>query len=296
MLKLLLALSFLLASPAFAEQIIISPEPTLIKGTPADPSEWPASVYAQMGNSRCTATVVGESVLLIAAHCVSNGATASFSVGPHQYSSKCTHSPNYKGNATADWALCQVNGKVSGIKFEIVNTDPELYKVGDELLLTGYGCIRPGGGGGNDGTYRIGKAKIKRLPSGNDNDIVTYQGAALCFGDSGGPAFFVKDADRFVVSVNSRGDISTTSYLVAVATNQFTTFSKDWLTKTGLKICGLSKDATNCRASTPPLPEGKDFEIDTEAASLKGTVKAQYLDYFDNIVSVMTEFLNSFKE
>lgn len=46
---------------------------------------------------------------------------------------------------------------------------------------------------------------------------------------------------------------------------------------------------------TPPGPVGKDFSIETDVASVKGTVKAAYVSFYDNIVKVITEFLNKFK-
>lgn len=46
----------------------------------------------------------------------------------------------------------------------------------------------------------------------------------------------------------------------------------------------------------PPVPVGKDFAIENEVAVVKGTVKAPYTDFYDNIVKVFKEFLDSFKE
>lgn len=248
----------------------------LIGGTVVDKAFWPASVYASMGNSRCTATVVGEKVLLIAAHCVGNGGTASFSAGGQSYSAKCTHAPDYDRaiwemhrtaivlgqvpdielrNSTADWALCVINKPVTGVPFENVNQDPLRFKVGDELTLTGYGCLAAGGGGGgNDGKYRIGTAKIQKVPSGSSNDIVTYGSAALCFGDSGGPAFFISGSNRWTVSVNSRGNIKDTSYLSSVSTVAAKAFFSDWATRNNVEICGIHSSAKGCRGGTPPPP------------------------------------------
>lgn len=232
----------------------------LIGGREVPLSDWPASVYASMDGSSCTATVVGEKVLFIAAHCVSNGGTAKFKAGGVSYTARCTHGPDYRRNDTADYALCAIDNPVSGISFEVLNQVAENVKVGDELLLTGYGCIRRGGGGGNDGKYRIGEAKVQRVGVSPDNDIVTKGTAALCFGDSGGPAFKYLDAEkkfRVLVSINSRGDIATTSYLSSVATAQGKKFIKDWSDGNGLKICGVHADAVGCRPVTgvvPPSP------------------------------------------
>lgn len=234
--------------------------PTLINGRPATAGEFPATVYASMSGARCTGNVVGPRAMIIAAHCVGNGKTASFAIDGQNYDSTCTHSPDYAGNETSDWALCEVSKDVSGIEFESLNIDTNFPKVGDKITLTGFGCVNPGGGGGNDGILRVGESTVKRMPSGSrDNDIVTQGGAALCFGDSGGPAYSEINGKRYQVSVNSRGDIRTTSYLSALAVPQFTSFVTNWLSvHKAVKICGIGGYQTGCRGggSAPenPLP------------------------------------------
>lgn len=228
----------------------------LIGGRPADPAEWPASVYASMGDSKCTATVIGEKVLLIAAHCVGNGRNATFPAGGGQYVAACTHHPNYASDSTSDYALCKTVAVIANIQYERVQTDPSVLAVGKEVLLTGYGCVNQGGGGGNDGTYRIGEANITTLHQGNQ-DIVTRGGAALCYGDSGGPAFFYLDAakkDRVQISVNSRGNIKDTSYLSSLSGGRFKSWAEGWRTTNGVKICGMDADAKGCRGGSGPGP------------------------------------------
>lgn len=253
------------------------PEADLIGGKPADPKEFPATVYSAQGNSRCTATIVGERVLLIAAHCVGNGRSAVFKASGVEYRSTCTHGPDYARNSTADWALCLIDQSVVNVPFEHVNQEADRLKVGDKLLLTGFGCTSPGGGGGNDGTYRIGESTIRELPDGrSDNDIVTSGGAALCFGDSGGPAFKVDGTQRWQVSVNSRGDIRTTSYLSALHTPQAKKFISSWSDAKKVKICGVHADATGCRGQAPgpkpmPLPASCKVDLDKFNACLYGS-------------------------
>lgn len=268
----------LASASAFAARPV---DPTLIGGEPAPEGVYPASLYASMGGSRCTATVVGSKVLLIAAHCVNDGGTAQVTTGGKRYSFKCTHhsayvkqawtqhTKNLKGegeftdvelvNATADWALCKSTEEVTGIKYEKIATDLSLLKVGDQLMLTGYGCIRPGGSGGNDGIYRIGKSSVTRLPRGSDYDTITQSNAALCFGDSGGPAFLeLPNGDRYVWSVNSRGNIRDTSYLSTLAVEPFLTWARQWTASNDVKICGLNGDATGCRGGNVPPPPPPD--------------------------------------
>lgn len=246
--KILIALTLLTSGMLSAQ------EPQLIGGREANPKDWPASVYVSSGSSRCSATVVGEKSLLVAAHCIKDGGKLYFSIGPNRYTSVCSHSIDYKKDKTADYALCIIDKPVTGIEFENINIDPSLIKLNDEVLLTGYGCIKPGGGGGNDGTYRVGEAKVIALP-GRTNDIVTAKGAALCFGDSGGPAFKYLDKEkavRVLISVNSRGNTVDTSYLSATHTAEALKFFKSWSSKTGQKICGLDVQAVGCKKLIEP--------------------------------------------
>jgi hypothetical protein len=221
----------------------------LIGGVIADPNEFKASPW--VGN--CTSALVGERVLFTAAHCVSNGGTKSFSIGATRYNAKCAHHPEYKGNSTADFAVCLVDKKVEGdVPFEVVASAID-YKVGDNFLLSGYGCLK--WGGGLDGKYRIGRAKITKLPSGKNYDTVTQGDVALCSGDSGGPAWFVyPDGSRKLVGVNSRSNTTTTSYLSSHATATAQSFYKSWASSNGVKICGIHSDAVGCRGAKPPGP------------------------------------------
>lgn len=260
-----------LAFTAYAALIAYAEPPTLIDGEPAPVGEWPASVYASMSGSRCSATVVGPRTLAIAAHCVSDGGSASFTVGANRYTSRCTHSPDYRNNSTADYALCVVDKDVLGIEYETMLMDASQIKVGDIVRLSGYGCTQPGGGGGNDGIFRIGTSKVTRIPSGNSNDVVTQgNSGALCFGDSGGGAFLEVGKDRYLFAVNSRGDIETTSYLSAWFTSQAKKFIESW-SKNGQKICGVHADATGCRGGKQREPV--DFELKNSGTPLSVHVK-----------------------
>jgi hypothetical protein len=238
----------------------------LIGGTIADPTVFPASVYISAQGGRCTATIVGGRTVISAAHCMNNGATISFSVGPNRYSAVCRHHPNYSGNSTADWALCKTNQEVIGTPFESLNQDAALIKKGQRLLLTGYGCTRAGGSGGNDGRYRVGEATVTTVPSAasTNHDIVTKGGGALCFGDSGGPAFLYLDAakkERVLVGINSRGDIATTSYISSLSQVTAQNWVKSWMDLNQVKICGVSNDATGCRGGAVLPPIGGETEV-----------------------------------
>lgn len=233
---------------------------TLIGGTPADPKDWPASFTTSQGNSRCTGTMIGPKSLQLAAHCVGNGRTASINYKGKMYTSVCTHSPKYARDATADYALCSLSEPLDLPWYEsILTPETNKIKVGDKIVLAGMGCTQPGGSGGNNNVFRVGSAPVIRMPTGN-NDIVTQGSSALCFGDSGGSAFWQDDDGVLkIAGVNSRGDIRTTSYLSAVFTPDGSSFYKSWAEKNQASICGLDPEAKKCRGSEeeeqdPPPP------------------------------------------
>ena len=163
----------------------------LIGGGVVTPEEYPGVFYTRQGNSRCTGTVIGSRVVASAAHCMSNGGSLELTHAGKTYRGKCTHAPEYRNNSTADWALCLLSEEIPDAIAESINIDTARLKIGGEIVLMGYGCVQNGGGGGNDGKLRTGRAPISRLPSGTNYDIVTKGKSALCYGDSGGPSFYV---------------------------------------------------------------------------------------------------------
>lgn len=247
--------------------------PGLIGGQPATRDEYPGVFYTAQGNSRCTGTVIGERVVASAAHCMSDGGRLTLTYKNETYTGTCAHAPRYRGNPTADWALCLLDRSIPDAIAESVNVDGTRLQEGLDIVLMGFGCTGSGGGGGNDGTLRVGRAPITSLPteSQGDFDIVTSGDSALCYGDSGGPSFVVtSDGSRYQTGINSRGDISRTSYLSSVHVAEAQSFYRDWSARNGVKICGVDAGASRCRQSPgPEMPaECKTVTRDGHAETL----------------------------
>jgi hypothetical protein len=252
--------------------------PALIGGSVADPADWPASPW--IGN--CSSTLIGNKVLKTAAHCVGNGGSKSFTINNTRYTATCTHNPSYRGNSTADWALCLVSQPVVGIKFESIATEEEAACArGVKYLWTGYGCQRRGGT--IDGKFRIGMVSTTQCPSGTNYDTVTRGSVALCSGDSGGGGYVVfQNGDRKVVGTNSRSNTTDTSYVSSTYTAKFRDWAKSWAASKNVSICGIDADAENCRVSggnPDPDPDPKDCSSELSAAmsSLSSHVASQNL-------------------
>jgi len=269
----LLGAAFMAASPAFAAGAVLGrparhihfeqlpPEATLIGGEEVSREQFPGVFYTSQGSSRCTGTAVASKVIASAAHCMANGGSLTLSYAGKTYRGTCKHHPDYRRNSTADWALCTLTEPLPDPVAESLNQAAERVKVGAQLRLMGYGCVRQGGGGGNDGKLRTGFAPVTRLPrdAQKDYDIITKGSVALCFGDSGGPAFVEESGRRWVTSVNSRGDIRTTSYLPSWSSSAAQAF----LSTFPVPVCGVHEGAEGCRgqATPPPLPaECRDLD------------------------------------
>lgn len=217
----------------------------LINGTPVDPKDFPAVVRIFSGGSSCTAAVVGPRKVLTAAHCAETGSVVTFTtVSGKKYSGKAVRNPEYPA-LDKDHAIIEVSQDID-VKPLVVRTERFETK-GMEVTLIGYGCINPGGGGGNDGILRTGKSKVE-AGQGFDLVLATPDGAALCYGDSGGPTLVRKDSGVFdVIAVNSKGNIKDKSFVTRTTIPE----TSGWL-KSIPGICGASLD---CSGQAPPAPK-----------------------------------------
>jgi hypothetical protein len=236
-----IALAFGPSKALFAEIF----QPQLINGQPAAAGTLlevvRISILAPDGvvEGSCTGTVVGPAVIATAAHCVETNQRVRFTYKGVRYAGKGYQSPLFETKGH-DLAVILADTKIADAK-PIPLTFARLAS-DERVLLAGYGCTQKGGTGGNDGILRTGTATVGGPTSGYDYWMVAgTSGAAVCFGDSGGPTFRqTAGLPLRLAGIISSGDIQEFTLSVRHDLQESKDFyqSVERIYKT--QICGLS--------------------------------------------------------
>ena len=262
----------------------------LINGTPVDPNDerWHPIVRIKNGSSSCSATVIGRRVLLTAAHCGTTGSTSTFVYKNVTYSAKIERAPEYDQGKDFDIALGLLDKDFPDRPADVWMGRPG---VGEEITLLGYGCTQPGGGGGNDGILRVGTTNVIRY-SGFDVVSQLTGGAALCFGDSGGPAYSQRgtqgqlNLDWKVWGVNSKGNIRDTNYNAHLQSGEATSFFTSFVNKHDARICGFNEDCGGSQPGEKWSYQNEHIKMDLERDPNSG----HNVDYLKTYTKMVMDF------
>lgn len=284
--RLTIAFLLFLSAILMGQNVVVAPDvlaPTLINGTPVAPGTWTQVVRIRSGESVCTASLVGKRVLLTAAHCVEEGQESSFSYHDVVYKGVGHRSKLYP-NKDHDLAVIILDQEVPLDPLSIGG----VARVGKEVTILGYGCTKPGGGGGNDGILRIGTSQIRGY---SNYDVVSSnkpKGAALCYGDSGGPLLIaVNKKGLMLLGVNSKGNIKDTNYNTRLDLSTSKSFLLDMATTYSAPICGINLD---CGMG---MPKEAHFTTENRAVRMETWSKGMHsLDYLQRHVKNLADFLN----
>lgn len=255
---------------------------------PLNSADWPASFVMEFTTddgspSSCTAAMIGQGVMLTAAHCVPDTGKVGFAFNNISYELACVRHPKWETgeDPSADYGLCAVANPESpfvptpGFKYETVDIGSMGRAMQVPVVLTGFGCTSDKVADQRriDGRYRIGKNAIIATsetiaqrpypanyfaPNGQRSNLITSEnGANICPGDSGGPAFTAGTdgtGPRRIIGVNSRvfyarNDTSRfgASLISSTGSIDFGPWARKWLTNRGLAACGLAGAPQGCR-------------------------------------------------
>lgn len=233
--------------------------PTLINGARVDRAVWQEVV--RIGGRSCTGTIVGKNAAITAAHCGRNNSRSVLEIYQSDGSLvtvnyRMIHHPSWRNQSNWDLAILVLEQEVD-VKPARVGIDYS-FTTGADVDLLGYGCVRPGGGGGNDGILRFGESKVQGFTG---TDVITHwrvgNGGALCFGDSGGP--MMKDGSnaggqRTLIAVNSKGNIRDTNYNMRLDLDNVASWLQQIADQYDLEIIGVNSDGEEPAPDPDPAP------------------------------------------
>ena len=270
-------LLLLLSTTIFADTRIIN-------GTPVAPGSFKEVVDLSFQGAGCSGSLVGPRVVLTAAHCATTGSEGSFTIDGTKYTAKFTTHPAYPGQ-DMDLSLGLLPAAIEGISPVSIAKDPTA--MAEEINVLGYGCTQPGGGGGNDGILRMGATDVTGF---TQYDIISKRigGGALCFGDSGGPAYKLIDGKYYQVGVNSKGNIKDTNYNTNLAIAESKNFLQTFAADNSVDICGVNKDCSG------PAPDDTFTIENDKVGSLTMKVKnAENLEWFKVLAGDLMRYFES---
>lgn len=210
-------------------------------------------LYNVAQGSLCTASILSDSILLTAAHCV-EGAPTDLRVvfGPDlekaakarriQAVEKFVVSPlwpirqNLPTN-TGDIALVKFKGGLpAGYKVAELMTDLAKLSDGQQVMLAGYG-ISDGVKQTGSGILRSVETTIKTVGFTRTEILIDQtQGKGACHGDSGGPAYIRVDGKLKVFGVTSRGVNDPNNDCSVAAAYTSVPFYAEWIARTSLEL------------------------------------------------------------
>jgi len=120
--------------------------------------------------------------------------------------------------------LAEALPAASATPIEVGNLSATPLAVGERLILAGYGLTKwynASGGVLNKVETKIGKLSV----AAKELDFAAIAGKSACMGDSGGPAFVVKNQKLVLVGVTSRGS----SRCNATGTYTDIRYYSDWI-------------------------------------------------------------------
>ncbi len=260
----LLSAAFVVFAPLSALDSMI------LNGTKVKTGTYLEVVKILTGSSQCTATIVGPSTIITAAHCAATGETSHFDYKGRSYKAKITRIDGYPAK-DLDVAVGVTSDKiVDAVPMTIGGAATK----GLAVSMLGYGCTEipddqkdpiPGtpDEGDDDGgwpwpwpwTSTAGTTdelmRGETSVSGFDNyDMVLTKigGGAVCFGDSGGPSIVETKGSTLILGINSKGNIKDVSLGFRLDIAESQAFLKKFAKDQGVDICGINK---TCTKTTP---------------------------------------------
>jgi hypothetical protein len=248
------------------------------KGSPAkivngSPTTWYPSVgallYGRHGSfsAQCTATLVGCSSVLTAAHCIADDTNAAnyrvffqqggmAEVASIEWQRERYVKPTALGGSRADIAFLKLMKPITGIAPQPINHDREH---APDLKGTIVGFGRTGGTAENFGLKRFGEVTVASCnPDYDQSQLVcwNYRGhdeSNTCEGDSGGPLLLSEGRPHEVMSAVTSGGMNPSCVTLDHSFDTSVFHFRSWIKS----AAGADLGTGSC-GSEPPLIDNRD--------------------------------------
>jgi Trypsin len=229
-------------------------------GSKQDVTRWPATLkFFWAKRLACTSTIVGEHVILTAAHCITADTIFSVDLGNGPpFEITCDRNPKFeRPTLKGDVALCfSATAFPQTIGFENLDLNSASVRENQRLFLLGYGC-RSVINLDQTGQLYGGSSKIVKLPTASDDHALSRGGVVICPGDSGGAAYVLAVEDqpvnpRSIVGINSSYEVATRTSDITSFTGPIGDFIRGWAKDKGVLICGVHPTAPACHDQYTP--------------------------------------------
>jgi MYXO-CTERM domain-containing protein len=219
----------------------------------------PAVVLVDLGpvGGYCTGSVITPSVVVTAAHCLSDaGNMRARLVNDADDSGPSIAVTTGMAPSQGDIALLALGEPVSGIKPIAFNTTSLEGREGQPVRLVGFGATAETAE--DFGVKREGEATLARVAAfgrevRSDEMATTNQPQGTCYGDSGGPNFMTINGSEYLVAVTSRGtDRCGAGLDVAVRTDAHASFLYEFLRANDPVGCAA---IPKCVLDAEPMPK-----------------------------------------
>lgn len=219
-----------------ADDAAVAEMPPIIGGTPVEESVYPEIVRVRSGSgSFLTGVIVGPRVLLSAAHGIGESSLVEFEYRGRVYQAMGVRSPLYP-EFDHDLAVAVTFDHIRN--FSAASISKRTVSTGEDVQLLGFGCTDKSGSG--TGMLHAGEATVIGQ---NKYDWIS-KGVALCFGDSGGPAYpgYIRNGfpERKILGIGSKGNIKDMSYFTRVDSEESKRFFDEVIASFDVTICGIN--------------------------------------------------------